>query len=225
MNLPISGIPPASTKASHGTPTSAYAPAMFCSRGGTGRNAASAIAGITQRAASGGAAETTVAIVAADAAAHAIVIGLPTALAAATTHDPTKATVSSVGINPIHGRTSMSIGDGRSTVAVTPLLHRSRPFHFVISAHLLYLSTASAAIVCVPASTCIGHGVTRPSRLTVPVTPDAPSKSSVPPVAGVRYPRTYIGVVAPGGMSIACGQLSFGGGRLKNQAGKSSKAW
>src|SRR5262252_1041476 len=186
MNLPTSGIPPASTKASHGTPTTAYAPARFCRRGGIGRNAASAIAGIIQRAVSGDAEDTTIAIVAAEAAAHAIVTGLPTALAAAIIHHPTKATVSSVGIQPTHGRTSTSIRDGRCTVAVTLLLHRSRPFHLVMSAHLLDLSAALAAMLCVPASTCIGHGVTWPSRLTVPVTPDAPSKSSVPDVVVVR---------------------------------------
>src|SRR5262245_39308027 len=185
MNLPTSGIPPASTNASHGTPTSAYAPAGLRSRCGTGTTAASAIAGIIQRALSGAFATTT-AIPAAEATAHAISAGLATALAAAVTHMPTNATVRSVGIQAIHGRTRTSSRDGRCTVAVTPLLHRSRPFHFVMSAHLLYLSTASAATVWVPASTCIGHGVTWPSRLTVPVTPDAPSKSSIPPAVVVR---------------------------------------
>src|SRR5215813_5772405 len=145
MNLPTDGMPPASTKASHGTPTSAQAPERLRSRAGTGTSVASAIAGTVQRTMTGGPTDTTIAIVAAAPALHASTAAFPIAFAAAAAHIVKNASVTSVGSHAIHGRTARSSVVGRRMVAVTPLRHRSRPFQRVISAHVSYFSTASIA--------------------------------------------------------------------------------
>ena len=113
-------------------------------------------------------------------------------------------------------------GDGRRTVAITGLDHRSRPFHSGASAHLSPVRTPSIAMRCTPAASGASPSTMRPSIDVAACTSGPTSMRSTPSRVVDANPATCTAVVAPGGRSSGCGQLSLGGGRLKNHAGNAA---
>src|SRR5207249_7757763 len=129
---------------SQGRPISAQAPATLRSRGGTGTSAETPSAA-TVNAASLAWSKYVSNPISSDAPAlHTSTGTSPTRASADAVHNDSSESTASVGIQWIHGRTARSIGEGRRIVAAARR-HKSTPFHRLISAHWLPVSTASIA--------------------------------------------------------------------------------